>query len=81
LSRTDERRDFPTDNRVALAESDLDKLEGALAAAIEKIDTKFDKAVADLEGRLDKMQGVLVGILISLATASLLLAVNVLVGR
>ncbi len=66
-SRTDQRRGFTVETRIALVEADADE---------------HDEAVAAVNAKLDRFQGILVGILITLTTASVLMALNlVLNGR
>ena len=64
MSRTSERRDFDLPGRMRLVETDLDTLEEGQA-----------KLVAALDG----IRKVLIGVLVSVTTASVLLAVNVMV--
>jgi hypothetical protein len=66
MSRTANRAGFDTPVRLSLVEGDLDTLEEGQ-----------EKLVAALEG----IRKVLLGVLISVTTASILLAVNVLVLR
>ena len=63
-SRTAQRHGMTQPTRLSLVESDLDQ---------------FEEGMTKLEERLASMQKVLVGILISVTTASILLAVNVIV--
>lgn len=65
-SRTSERHQLAAEARWLLAERDLDEHEELL-----------DR----LDGRVGKMVGLMVGILISTTTASVLLAINLVVGR
>lgn len=64
-NRTDRRDGMNTDVRVRLLESDMDDLE-----AMGK----------RLEGAIDGVRRALIGILISVTTASVLLALNLAVG-
>jgi hypothetical protein len=65
MGRNEDRREFTTDTRMSLLEGDLDRQ-----------DLRLDQFVAELKG----LRQVLVGILVSLTTASILLAVNLAVG-
>lgn len=72
-SRTGERRDQPTDLRVVMLEQDAD------AADRKVIEVRSE--VTMLETRLNRMIGILVGILVSTTTASILLAINLVIPR
>lgn len=63
-SRTDERGDLPEDVRLRLLEKDADVSEARYAEII---------------GKIDKLSGRNIGIMISLATAALLLAADIIV--
>ena len=65
MGRTADRAMFSADQRVSLAEGDLDRF-----------DARMDQFVAEIKA----LRQVLVGILVSLATASVLLAVNLAAG-
>ena len=65
MGRTADRTMFTTEQRMALSEHDLDKF-----------DLRMDQFVAEIKA----LRQVLVGILVSLATASVLLAVNLAAG-
>ena len=65
MGRNEDRREFTTDTRMSLLEGDLGRQ-----------DLRLDQFVAELKG----LRQVLVGILVSLTTASILLAVNLAVG-
>lgn len=62
MSRTSERGSFQPDVRVQLLEHDADEFDGALEG---------------LRLELKGMRGLLTGILVSVATAAILLAVNI----
>ena len=68
-SRVEARRAFDTPTRLTLVEGDLDGLEGGLGAFREEI-----------AGEVKSLRTVLIGILISVATAAILLAINVGIG-
>lgn len=61
-SRTEQRRRFAVPVRVELAETDLDN---------------HDRRFAEVMGKLDKLNARAIGILISMMTTSVLLAVDV----
>ena len=65
MSRTGDRLTYGPEVRISLLETDMDDV---------------DKAMDRLATELKSTRTVLIGILISLATASLLLAVNVGIG-
>ena len=67
-SRVTERGTFDDPTRLRLLESDLDSMSSAL-----------DLAFAELTAELEGMRKVLMGILVSAATASILLAINLVV--
>ncbi len=62
--------------RIQLAEQDLDNHEGIVADVRKEI----RDLGANVEKKMDSLRTVLIGILISVATASILLAVNVAAG-
>lgn len=64
MGRTSERREFDMPGRMRLVESDLDTLE---------------EGQKELVAALDGIRKVLIGVLVSVTTASVLLAVNVMV--
>ena len=64
MGRTADRRDFDMPTRTTLLEHDADVV---------------DETILAVSGRLDGMQRVLVGILVATATASILLAINIVV--
>ncbi len=66
MTRVTERKTFDSDTRITLVEGDLDRNDDEKAMLAAKIDT---------------LNRILVGILISVATASVLLAINVIVQR
>lgn len=61
MPRTDQRHGFSVPNRISLLESDVDEL---------------NQHLTDLAGELRNIRNVLIGILISVTTASILLAIN-----
>ena len=65
MSRADTRTHFDTTTRLTLLEADVDELH---------------QAVDNMTGRLDKILWVLVGLLVSVATSCILLAINIGVG-
>ena len=65
MSRSDKRRDMSDEVRIRLLESDMDDME---------------EAAHRLELAIDGVRKVLVGILISVTTASVLLALNLMIG-
>lgn len=70
MGRTTQRKGFEHGVRLQLVEEDVDELEDELAKAIDK-----------LSGELAKIKGVLLGMLISVTTAAILLAVNLVVSN
>ncbi len=64
MTRVEERRDFDIPVRVALAESDLDR---------------NDQGMAHIAAEVKALRNVLVGILVSIATAAVLFAINIAV--
>lgn len=70
MSRSAARSGFDQGVRLQLVEEDVDDLEDELAKAIDK-----------LSGELAKIKGVLLGMLISVTTAAILLAVNLVVSN
>lgn len=68
-SRVLERDGFDDLVRLRLLEGDLDSMSSTL-----------DKAFAEFHAELEGMRKVLIGILISVTTAAILLAVNLVVG-
>lgn len=64
IVRTEERRSFDQAVRVSLLEGDMDHFEDGFTA---------------FRSELDAIRKILIGILVSVTTASLLLAVNVIV--
>ena len=66
MGRTEDRAGFSDDVRLRLVEHDLDR-----------IDDRIDRLVAEIAG----LRRVLTGILITLATGTVMLAVNVIVLR
>ena len=69
-TRTAEREGFEVPVRVRLIESDLDQL-----------DFTFSQALKDTQRELASMRKALVGILVSVTTASVMLAINILASR
>lgn len=63
MTRTQERKDFDSDVRTALLESDMDK---------------DDREKRQIRDELKSMSKVLTGILVAVATAAIMLAVNVI---
>jgi hypothetical protein len=70
MGRTAARKGFEQGVRLQLVEEDVDDLEDEIAQAVDK-----------LSAELAKIKGVLLGMLISVTTAALLLAVNLVVAR
>ena len=68
--RARRRETFDEKTRLRLVETDLDDLESELEAGLE-----------DFRKELHAMQRVLIGILVSLTTAAILLAVNIALGQ
>lgn len=66
-SRTDERKGFQVPVRVQLLEGDMDAHEDHVSAEL-----------ANFRAKLDRFQGILIGILVTLTTASVLLALNLI---
>lgn len=62
--RTEQRRDFGPDDRIRLAEIDLDR---------------FDAKFRALERRFETMLKVGIGILVSVTTGSVLIALNLII--
>lgn len=65
MNRVDERRDFESGTRLTLLESDMDR---------------GDVSLEGIRDEIKALRLVLIGILVSAATASILLAINVVVG-
>lgn len=67
-SRNDVRKDFDQATRLRLLENDVDEIEARSEERFERI-----------EARQDRLNGVMVGVLISLTTGSVMLAINIAV--
>lgn len=70
MNRTQTRSAFDIPVRLVLIESDMDAVEGDLKDGLD-----------GLRAEIKNLSRVLIGILISLATASVLLAINVVIQR
>lgn len=66
MARTSDRQGLDHDFRFILAEGDLDR---------------FEEAIGELSDRLSRVLWALLGILVSTTTASVLLALNLAVGK
>lgn len=64
MSRSGDRKEHPVDLRLVLLENDSDD---------------FEKEIDALESRINKMLWTMVGILVSTATAAILLSINLAV--
>ncbi len=74
MSRTAERAPLYTDaQRIALAEKDLDEIDDTFAALRAEL--------AGARAELAALRQVLVGLLVAVTTASILLAINLVVTR
>lgn len=62
MTRSQDRVSYPTDIRLSLLEHDVDV---------------FEEHHGELMARLDAMQRLLIGVLVSVATAAILVAINV----
>lgn len=71
MSRAQDRADFDLSIRLRLLEQDLDQQDEAL----DKVDGALEKMREELKGQ----SRILIGILVSVATAAILLAVNIAV--
>jgi len=71
-SRNEERRDLTTDVRILFLEADFDRME----ANFEKLIASVDKQIDEFREAASRNTAILIGILVSLATAAVLLAVN-----
>ncbi len=76
MGRIDDRREFDVPTRMRLIESDLDKLDVGVAALHEKIDSTG----ADLRRTMGKILWTMMGAVFTFSTATVLLALNILVG-
>ncbi len=77
MSRAAERAGFTLPVRVRLVEGDVDTLEEGQQAMVRAIDNLRESTSAEING----LKRVMVGILISVTTASILLAVNAMLLR
>ena len=76
MSRNQERSMFATEHRVLLLEGDADRTDRRIDAFASDVDRRMDSFVSEIKA----LRQVLTGILVSLATASVLLAVNLVAG-
>lgn len=76
MSRQEDRKDFDERTRLRLVEGDLDKVDESFNRFAER----FEKQLEATNDRLGKIMWALVGLLISVATACIMLAVNLGVG-
>lgn len=76
MSRTGDRARLDVATRVFFAESDLDRFERALHAQAREMDQRMSELRDEVAG----MKRMLLGFMASLATASLLLVVNLIAG-
>jgi hypothetical protein len=76
MSRQEARKDFDERTRLRLIEGDLDHVD----EAFDRFARKFEKQLDDTNDRLGKIMWALVGLLISVTTASILIAINLGVG-
>jgi hypothetical protein len=72
MTRISDRGDFEPPVRIRLLERDMDQYD----EVIDRLTTTLDKVREDFSDSLEGMRKVLIGMLISLATAAVLLAVN-----
>lgn len=84
MTKKSDRKDYTIETRMGLAETDLEDhekdleaSENRMAAANEDLRRTVQTEIAELRKNVVGVQRVLVGILVSLATASVLLAVNI----
>jgi hypothetical protein len=73
MTRRADRVTYDQPTRIGLLESDAD----AFADSMVRLETMLDAKVEELRKTVAGVQKVLIGILISLATASILLAINI----
>ena len=76
-ARDEERFAFGIDQRMILAEGDLDRHDDKIAG----IEKRVTEQLEQLEAKLSRILNVLVGVLIALTTGSIALALNLAVGR
>lgn len=84
MSKRNDRKDYTVETRIGLAESDLDEfgkdlvaVETRMAAANENLQRTLQSEMSELRKNVVGVQRVLVGILVSLATSAVLLAINI----
>lgn len=75
-NRTQERQGFSDTQRIILLEQDADRIDRHL----DQIRDQIEQATKKMGDEVKALRGVLTGILVSLATASVLLAVNLVAG-
>ncbi len=84
MSRQQDRQSYTEPTRLSLLEGDADtverglrRLEEKMTLASEQLERTVDSKVEELRKTVVGVQRVLIGILVSLATASVLLAINI----
>ncbi len=70
MSRTTDRNGFTPDQRIVLAEQDLDRND----AAVDRLAATVASEIASLRRQLSRYTGALVGAVISFSTAAIILA-------
>ncbi len=84
MSRQQDRQSYTEPTRLSLLESDADtqdrsirELRQDMTIATDRLEATIDSKVEELRKTVVGVQRVLIGILVSLATASVLLAINI----
>lgn len=75
--RQSQRGIFEESVRVSLLETDLDSLERRMDAALKAMEEKVFKEIAELRSEVKSMRTILVGLLISVATGAVMVAINI----
>lgn len=87
-SRTEQREKFEGDVRISLLETDVDNLEYGirelgqeLKRGLETVRISVQEAGSKQDQKSGKQNAILVGILVSITTASVLLALNLIINE
>ena len=78
MSRSEDRRGFSDDTRLRLMEGDLDRIERVIREEFDELRSEMKLGDSASGKEIHAVQRVLIGVLISLTTATFMLAVNLL---
>ena len=76
-SRQGQRQIFEETVRVALLENDIDLLERKVDAALKAMEEKLSKELGELRSEIKSMRTMLIGLLVSVATGAVMVAINI----